>query len=379
MKFNIPFDRVKWITTVFLFGTLVLSLTAVPWYLWNYDPGMFIWGLFFFYVMATGLSVTLGYHRLFSHLSFKAKWPVRAFVLIFGAVSFENSALDWCSDHRRHHKHVDHDDDPYNINQGFWHAHMGWMLFKLRAEPPRDNVADLEKDPMIVWQDRWVHLIGFLIGFVLPACLGYWNNGWVGFFGGLLLVGVLRTVFVQQGTFCINSFCHYIGRQPYSTKHTARDSALTALVTFGEGYHNYHHEFQHDYRNGVKPWQFDPTKWTIWLLSKVGLVSNLRRVPDAKICLAELTETRRQIEKDLAVYSQGLPEIAWKRAEASIQEAQALSQRMMERCKELQTIAQDRIDDISKDMIREIHREMRLAKNHVQQIKRIYTSSKAHI
>jgi len=107
-------------------------------------------------------------------------------------------------------------------------------------------------------------------------------------------------VVLQHATFCINSLCHYIGAQPYSSKCSARDSWLLAIVTFGEGYHNYHHEFQHDYRNGVKPWQIDPTKWIIWILSKIGLISNLRRVSTERIVLAELAEAKRRLEATLA-------------------------------------------------------------------------------
>jgi stearoyl-CoA desaturase (delta-9 desaturase) len=89
-----------------------------------------------------------------------------------------------------------------------------------------------------------------------------------------------------------------VGRRPYSTRHSARDSGLVALLTFGEGYHNYHHEFQHDYRNGVKPWQFDPTKWIIWTLGKLGLAENLRTVPDARILSAEVKERSKVILTD---------------------------------------------------------------------------------
>ena len=125
-----------------------------------------------------------------------------------------------------------------------------------------------------------------------PAmALGFWWNGWEGMLGAFLIGGVARIVFLQHCTFLINSACHAIGRQPYSTECTARDSFLLALFTFGEGYHNYHHEFQHDYRNGVKPWQFDPTKWIIWTLSKIGLTKNLRRVSADKIRAAQ-QETR---------------------------------------------------------------------------------------
>jgi len=104
------------------------------------------------------MSITLGYHRLLSHLAFKAKWPVKLGVLLFGASTFEGTALDWCSDHRRHHKFVDHDDDPYDITKGFFHAHVGWLLFKLRPDPPLDNVSDLQADTLIAWQHRYCKL-----------------------------------------------------------------------------------------------------------------------------------------------------------------------------------------------------------------------------
>jgi stearoyl-CoA desaturase (delta-9 desaturase) len=110
---------------------------------------------------------------------------------------------------------------------------------------------------------------------------------------------------VHHMTFCINSLCHWIGDRPYSSKCSARDSLLMAFFTFGEGYHNYHHEFQYDYRNGVKPWQFDPTKWTIWLLHKVGLVKNLRTVPEERIIKAQIAEQERRHTARLA--SHGAP------------------------------------------------------------------------
>ena len=297
---NIPFHRVNWTNTAFLSVITLVGVVGAPLYLWFHDLGWQMWGLFAFYVIATGLSITLGYHRLFSHLSFKAKWPVRLGTLIFGSCAFENSVLNWASDHRRHHKHTDHDDDPYDISKGFFWAHIGWILFKLNPVPPMDNVADLRKDALVRWQHRWNHLIAFLVGLILPAVLGYLLNGWTGALGGFLVVGALRVVCVQQCTFFINSLCHTIGNQPYSTRCSARDSWIMAFLTFGEGYHNYHHEFQHDYRNGVKAGNFDPTKWAIWTLSKLGLVSDLRRVPTSKILLAEMKEARRRAEAKLA-------------------------------------------------------------------------------
>ena len=132
--FRLPLDRINWLTSSFLIGTLALTLTAVPLYLWFFGLDWFQVVLFFAMLAACGFSVTLGYHRLFSHITFQASWPIRLFTLIFGAGAFENSVLMWASEHRRHHKHVDHDDDPYCISKGFFFAHIGWLLFKLKTD-----------------------------------------------------------------------------------------------------------------------------------------------------------------------------------------------------------------------------------------------------
>jgi stearoyl-CoA desaturase (delta-9 desaturase) len=287
MAFRFPIERVNWVTSSFLIGTFVLTLTAVPLYLWYFGFDWFYFVVAFVLLALTGFSITLGYHRLFSHMAFRAKLPIRLFVLIFGAGAFENSVLMWASEHRRHHKHVDHDEDPYDITKGFFHAHIGWLLFKLMPQPPFDNVNDLKKDPLVMWQHRQIHLLAVLMSFGLPAVIGGLWNGWVGVLGGFLIGGVAKVVVLQHCTFFINSACHTIGRQPYSTRCSARDSLLMAFLTFGEGYHNYHHEFQHDYRNGVKPWQWDPTKWLIWICAKLGLAEGLRRVPSEAIAQAQ--------------------------------------------------------------------------------------------
>src|SRR6202042_2743963 len=296
---RIPFDKVNWLISSFLIGTLFLSLTAVPAYLYFFGIDLFQIVLFVAMFCACGFSITVGYHRLFSHLTFQAHWTVRLFTLIFGAGAFENSALLWACEHRSHHKHVDHDDDPYCISKGLFHAHIGWLLFKLDPLPPFDNVADLKKDPLVLWQNRHIHLIGALVAFAFPATLGFLWGGWTSALGAFLIAGVARIVVLQHCTFCINSLCHYLGDRPYSSKCSARDSWIMAIVTLGEGYHNYHHEFQYDYRNGVKPWQFDPTKWVIWTLSKLGLVRKLRRVPEEKIIFAQLAEAQRRLETSL--------------------------------------------------------------------------------
>ena len=151
MFFRLPADRINWVTSSFLCGTLFLTLTAVPLYLWYFGLDWFQVALFFALFSACGFSISLGYHRLFSHITFQAKWPVRLFTLIFGAAAFENSVLMWASEHRRHHKSVDHDDEPYCFSKGFLFAHLGWPLFKPNPTDPTSNVPCLKKELLVVW------------------------------------------------------------------------------------------------------------------------------------------------------------------------------------------------------------------------------------
>ena len=329
---RIPFEKVNWLISSFLIGTLFLAVTAVPVYLWFFGLDTFQAVLFFVMFFACGFSITIGYHRLFSHRTFEAHWIVRLFTLVFGAAAFENSVLLWACEHRSHHKHVDDDNDPYCISKGLFHAHIGWLLFKLDPPPPFDNVADLKKDPLVMWQHHHIHWIGAAVSFVLPAISGFLWGGWVSAVGAFLIGGVARIVVLQHCTFCINSLCHYFGDRPYSSKCSARDSWLMAIVTLGEGYHNFHHEFQYDYRNGVKPWQFDPTKWAIWSLSKLGLVGKLRRVPEEKVILAELAEAQRRLEISLA--GTGLTERASATLAATRTRLQAIEKQWTEKKRE---------------------------------------------
>ncbi len=301
----------NWTTTLFLSLTFVGGVIGTPIYLYFYGWSTPLFCAFLFMFSACAMSITFGYHRLFAHGAFNAAWPVRLIVLIFGAAAYENSAITWCSEHRRHHKHTDHEDeDPYAISRGFFFAHMGWLFLRYTPERPHDNVADLRKDPLVVWQHRYVQVIATIVTFVIPMTIGWFWKGTEGLLGCLIIVGFLRVVCVHHVTFFINSLCHTLGGQPYSSRTSARDSWIMALLTFGEGYHNYHHEFQHDYRNGIRKWQWDPTKWSIWLLNKVGLTWNLRRVPKEKILLAQIAEKERHLQARLGQKQVTLSETA---------------------------------------------------------------------
>jgi len=224
------------------------------------------------------VSITGGYHRLFSHRTYRAAGILRFFYLLFGAASGQGSALRWSTDHRTHHAHTDEEGDPHDITRGFWWAHMGWLFYRSPPAEPA-NVRDLEADPVVRFQDRFYIPLVVAVGFLIPMGLAWiWGDPW----GGLLLAGFLRIALQYEATFSVNSVAHTIGRRPYAKDTSARDSAITALVTLGEGYHNYHHRFPADYRNGVRWWQFDPTKWWVWALSKIGLTWDLKQVsPEA--------------------------------------------------------------------------------------------------
>lgn len=231
----------------------------------------------------SGMSITAGYHRLWSHKAYQANVFVRIVLAIGGAMSLQNSILHWCSDHRIHHKHVDdNDQDPYSAKKGFWYSHIGWMLreYQIHRYDDYSNCRDLQKDAVVMWQHKHYLKIMLSANFGLPLLLG-WLNGDI--WGMLLLAGVFRLVVVHHVTFFINSLAHIWGKQPYTDKNSARDNDILAFFTFGEGYHNFHHIFEYDYRNGIKWWQFDPTKWLIKGLSVVGWASNLRRCPEERI------------------------------------------------------------------------------------------------
>ncbi len=264
----------------FLCGTPLIAIIGLYWYTLNYGISWMELSIFFVMYLFSGISITAGYHRLFSHRSHTASWPLRLFYAIFGAAAFQNSAINWCNDHRMHHLKTDTDEDPYSIIRGFFWAHMGWVMIS-EGEKELTQVEDLQKDPILLWQDRHIFKIGGFTGIILPGLMGALIiGGFSGFLGGLIWGGFVRLVFVHHGTFLINSGAHYWGKQNYSTKDTSRDSQILSIFTFGEGYHNFHHTFQADYRNGHKWYHWDPTKWWINLCLLAKMTSNLHKVPN---------------------------------------------------------------------------------------------------
>jgi stearoyl-CoA desaturase (delta-9 desaturase) len=289
---------INWPVTLVLGLTFLAAVTVVPWYGFVHGFNLWAWVFFAVFLIVTGIGIGSGYHRLWSHRAYEAHWIMRLFLAIFGGMALQNSILVWCIRHRFHHRDVDDNDkDPYSIGRGFWFAHIGWMLKDYESgKLDWSIVPDLERDPIVAWQHKHYWSLVVLTNVGLPVLLG-WMVGDV--WGMLLLAGVLRLVISHHLTFFINSLAHMWGSRPYTDENTARDNWLLAIFTYGEGYHNFHHLFQSDYRNGIRWWQYDINKWFIAVCSWMGLARNLKRTPDFKIQRARLAMVFKRAQEKI--------------------------------------------------------------------------------
>ena len=257
----------------------------------HYSPKGWLFGAAAIILYVSGLAVTVGYHRLYSHSTFKTNKYIEAIILFFSSMATQGSALKWSCDHRRHHAFVDTDRDPYSIKKGFMHAHMFWLF---RKTEPLDQkvVADLYRNKLVMFQHKYYSLLMVITNVLVTLSMGYIFNDYLGAF---VITWGIRLFFLHHFTWFINSIAHTWGSQSFSQEHTAVDNYLISLVTFGEGYHNYHHTFANDYRNGIKWYHFDPSKWVIWTLSKFHLATGLRRINAYRIKERLVLETKEEL------------------------------------------------------------------------------------
>ena len=250
----------------------------------------------------SGMGITMGYHRLFSHKSYQTNVLIEWILMIFGSLALENTILKWSSDHRKHHNKAETEDDPYSITKGFWYAHIGWVIENTSEEKNKVvGVKDLEKKSAVRFQKKYYFSIAIIGGFIVPYLIGLSFERPI---GALLWGSFLRVTLVHHATFFINSLCHYVGRRTYDSESTARDSWFMSLFTFGEGYHNYHHKFPYDFRNGISWFAFDPSKWFINILSLFGLTKNLRRTKDYLIFYSKFQSLHNILNKKLEYIDQ---------------------------------------------------------------------------
>jgi len=226
--------------------------------------------------------VTAGYHRYFSHRSYRLSRPAQLVIALGGVTAAQKGPLWWASHHRRHHRHADTPRDVHSPRRGLWWSHVGWILSRRYKQAERAIVADLAAFPELEMVDR-LHWIG-------PWALGalcYLVAGW----GGVAIGFGLSTVLLWHGTFAVNSLAHRIGRRRYATPDDSRNSWLIALVTLGEGWHNNHHHYPPSARQGFRRWEIDVTYYVLAALQRARIVRDLR-VPTARVLAGRLVHER---------------------------------------------------------------------------------------
>lgn len=231
--------------------------------------------------------VTGGYHRYFSHKTYKTSRWFQFLIAFFSQTSVQKGALWWASHHRVHHRHSDTEHDPHSMKLfGFWYSHMGWIASKKHKNTEYKIIGDYAKYPELVWLNKYHLVPPLFLALVVMAIGGIVNGGSITAMftsAGLstLFIGFfLSTILLFHGTFSINSLMHKIGNQRYKSGDESRNSLILALVTLGEGWHNNHHYYQASARQGFFWWEIDITYYGLKMLSWMGLIWDLRGVPD---------------------------------------------------------------------------------------------------
>jgi stearoyl-CoA desaturase (delta-9 desaturase) len=272
------------------------GLLAAILLLWGWG---FSWTHLFILVgmyLATGLGITVGYHRLFTHKSFETIPAVKFILGVLGSMAVEGPVFKWVAQHRRHHQHSDADQDPHSphlhgegfrgLLKGLWHSHVGWVFD--RDSPGLSRyVADLASSRML-WAVSRMFPLWAVAGLMIPTALGgVITLSWKGALLGFLWGGLVRIFMVHHVTWSINSVCHLWGSRPFRSHDESRNNAVFGVLAMGEGWHNNHHAFPTPARHGLRWWQFDLSYYVIRLMELVGLAWRV------KVPAAEALEAKR--------------------------------------------------------------------------------------
>jgi stearoyl-CoA desaturase (delta-9 desaturase) len=287
-------ERRDRIITGIVTGAPVASLGLVCWVLWDRILGWNDLFVFLLLYVSTGLGVTVGFHRLFTHRSFQTTRPVRFVLAVLGSAAIEGPVISWVADHRKHHAFSDVEGDPHSPHvghgvglkgalRGLAHAHVGWLFVHTHRARKTRYAPDLIEDPVVSWVDKtflvWA-LGGLAAAFGLGVLFGgSLRDGWT----GLLWGGAVRMLVLHHVTYSINSLCHFFGRRPYDTGDESRNLAWLAPLSLGEAWHNNHHAFPTSAAHGQGLRQLDPSALVIRGLEKLGLAWDVVRVaPDRR-------------------------------------------------------------------------------------------------
>lgn len=230
-----------------------------------------------------GMGITAGVHRLWSHRAYKARLPLRIFLMLCQSLAFQNSIYEWTRDHRVHHKFTDSDADPHNSRRGFFFAHMGWLMCKkhpdVKQKGKQIDMSDLEADPVVMFQKKYYFFIMPICCFVLPALFPYYYLGSslkVCFFVG----SMFRYCLSLHGTWLVNSAAHFYGMKPYDKNISSVNNKMVSMIAFGEGWHNYHHVFPWDYKAAELPYYYNWTTAFLNVMAKIGQAYDLKTVSE---------------------------------------------------------------------------------------------------
>ncbi|KAK7757690.1 stearoyl-CoA 9-desaturase [Diatrype stigma] len=296
------YKHVNWLNTYFIIVVPLMGMVGAYFTPLHLKTAIFA----FLYYFNAGLGITAGYHRLWAHSCYKATLPLRIWLAAMGAGAVEGSARWWSRDHRAHHRYTDTEKDPYSVRKGLLYSHIGWMVMKQNPKRiGRTDISDLNEDPVVVWQHKHFIKCVITMGLVFPTLVC--GLGWGDWKGGFIYGGILRIFVVQQATFCVNSLAHWLGEQPFDDRNSPRDHMITAFVTLGEGYHNFHHEFPSDYRNAIEWYQYDPTKWAIWLWKQLGLAYDLKQFRQNEIEKGRVQQLQKKLDQKRSQLDWGTP------------------------------------------------------------------------
>ena len=258
-----------------------LAMLFAIWSLWNRAVHWSDLILFAAMYTVVAFGVTVGFHRMLTHRSFRPNPVAKALFLILGSMAFEGSALQWAATHLKHHANADREGDPHSPVEGFFHAHLGWIFAETDAAPEL-YCRNLTQDRLVVFISR-TFLVWAALALAIPFTVGGLLGGWPGALTGLLWGGLVRMFFTHHVTWSVNSVCHLFGKRAFETNDRSRNEWIVGLLAFGEGWHNNHHAFPRSAFHGLRWWQFDLSGYLIWLLARLGIVHDVYRVAPAQI------------------------------------------------------------------------------------------------
>jgi stearoyl-CoA desaturase (delta-9 desaturase) len=277
------------IITGFVTGLPMIALGIAAWQMWRgllHPSDLIVLGVMY---VLTGLGITVGFHRLFTHRAFRTRTWVRATLAVLGSAAIEGPVVAWVADHRKHHAFADKEGDPHSPHvdhgvglrgalRGLWHAHVGWLFIHTQRGKKARYAPDLIADPVVSYVDRtfltWA-IGGFLVAFALGVAIGHTLTAGL---TGMLWGGLVRVFLLHHVTYSINSLCHFFGRRRFDTGDESRNLAWLAPLSFGEAWHNNHHAFPTSAAHGLRRWEVDPSAIVIRLLERTGLAWDVVRV-----------------------------------------------------------------------------------------------------